>query len=58
LGYGVNKPYTVPKNCYFVVGDNINFSADSRYFGPIQKEDIVGKAVKVYWPLSKVRILN
>ncbi len=32
-------------NQYFILGDNLNFSIDSRYIGPIYKDDIVGKIV-------------
>lgn len=35
---------------YFVLGDNRSHSQDSRYFGVIQKGDILGKAWLVYWP--------
>lgn len=34
-------PYTVPEDCYFVLGDNRSNSLDSRYLGPIRKDDVV-----------------
>lgn len=37
---------------YFVSGDNRPYSSDSRAWGPITKDDIVGKAVFRYWPLK------
>ena len=43
-------PYEVPSNCYFVIGDNLNNSRDSRDFGPVPKENIIGKFLKIYWP--------
>jgi len=38
---------------YFVMGDNRVNSKDSRSFGPIRREDIVGRAWIIYWPPSE-----
>jgi signal peptidase I len=51
-GFSLNHPYTVPADEYFVMGDNRTDSEDSRYFGPIPKNLIVGKLVMVVWPLD------
>lgn len=45
------------ENEYFVSGDNRPFSSDSRVWGPIPKENIVGRAFFRYWPLNKVGII-
>ena len=37
------KPYVVPENMYFVIGDNRGDSEDSRFFGPVPFEKIKGK---------------
>lgn len=50
--------YCVPEGNFFVMGDNIDNSFDSRYFGPVPRDAIIGKVVKVYWPLSRARILK
>lgn len=39
----------------FVAGDNRNNSEDSRYFGPVRTDKIVGKLVLRFFPLSKIR---
>lgn len=45
---------TVPADSVFVLGDNREDSTDSRVFGPIKDEAIIGKAVFANWPLSIV----
>ena len=46
-------PLVIKKGHYFVMGDNRNFSKDSRTFGAVPVNLIYGKAVIRYWPLSK-----
>lgn len=52
------KIVEVPKNSYFVFGDNRTHSFDSREWGSLQKKDIVGKAWVRYWPLSKLSVIK
>ncbi len=45
-----SSKYTVPEGSYFVLGDNSANSFDSRYWGPVRRESIIGRASKIYWP--------
>lgn len=44
-----NKPEVVPANQYFVMGDSRDHSADSRFWGFVPRDLIVGRAMFVYW---------
>ncbi len=45
----VNGELVVPPNCYFAMGDNRDASSDSRYWGFVPRENIIGKPVIIYW---------
>ena len=48
------RNYVVKKNHYFVIGDNFNNSRDSRYFGFINEDMILGKAMFIYMSIDPV----
>ena len=51
------KPFTVPPDQYFMMGDNRPDSLDSRFWGPVPKKWMIGEAFLTYWPPDRVGIL-
>jgi signal peptidase I len=47
------KPYVVREHNYFAMGDNSYNSYDSRYWGPVPEENLVGRGLFVYWPFGR-----
>ncbi len=54
----ISYPYIVPEGEFFVLGDNRLHSTDSREFGSISKDKILGKVSFRIWPLISIGNLN
>jgi signal peptidase I len=50
------KTITIPDGHYFMMGDNRGASDDSRFWGPIKRDWIIGGAVATYWPPRRINI--
>lgn len=69
-GHIIDEPYlqdhpsytlplqTIPADNYFVLGDNRNNSSDSHVWGVVPKENIIGKAWVIYWPVRNMGLVD
>lgn len=55
---GENQVIKVPRDSYYVLGDNSTSSRDSRYWGFVPKENLMGKVIFIYWPLHRMKAVK
>ncbi|MFH1459235.1 MAG: signal peptidase I [Candidatus Omnitrophota bacterium] len=55
---GIDQKIKIPKDALYVLGDNSNNSRDSRYWGFVPKKNLIGKAILIYWPLQRMRLIE
>jgi signal peptidase I len=54
LSWSLQQSYKVPAGSYFLMGDNRTDSKDSRDFGPVARDQLVGRAFARYWPPGRI----
>ena len=51
------REFTIPKGTFYMMGDNRGASSDSRVWGPVPVEWVVGEAFATYWPPNRIGLL-
>jgi signal peptidase I len=56
-GCNLTTPIRVPADHWFMMGDNRGESDDSRFWGPVPRDSIIGGAFATYWPPNRIGLL-
>jgi signal peptidase I len=56
-GCDLPREVTVPAGHYFMMGDNRGSSDDSRFWGPVPRDWVIGQAFATYWPPKRIGTL-
>lgn len=56
-GCNLADPIKIPPKHYFMMGDNRGASDDSRFWGPVPRDWIIGNAFATYWPPKRIGLL-
>ena len=51
-------PIKLKEGEYFMMGDNRGNSQDSRYWGTLKQDRFIGRAVFLFWPLSRIKVVH
>ncbi|MBO6257304.1 signal peptidase I [bacterium] len=51
-------PFKLGSDEFFMMGDNRGNSQDSRYWGVLKKDRFIGRAVFLFWPIDRIKILH
>ena len=55
---GLDRAWHLADDQYFLIGDALPFSTDSRHYGPVSGQQILGRAWFVYWPPQRMRVVS